>query len=389
MTLFTGFPPIKGYRWFNIGVLILSPSLALYGYHRLWSHRSYNASLPLRLFLLMGGTSAVQGSCYWWARAHRAHHRHTDTDRDPYNSKRGLLWTHIGWIIVKSDLHSGTTDISDLRNDPLIQWQHRWYFTLQAIFGHLLPAMMPGLIWNDWKGGICFSGALRLTLAHHASFAINSLAHYLGETTYDDALSPRDSLTTAILTLGEGYHNFHHQFPTDYRNAFHWYQYDPTKWFIAICSLLKLAKNLRVFPRNEIQKGALRMKLKELKTLQDSLQWPREEEDLPVISWDSFQEQSKSRDLILISGFIHDVSSFMKQHPGGEELLRSSIGKDMTSAFFGGVYSHSSAAHNLLAMKRVGILMGGVERISERTVPPAARLYILDRLNNTESYMKS
>lgn len=85
--------------------------------------------------------------------------------------------------------------------------------------------------------------------------------------------------------MGEGYHNFHHQFPMDYRNAFLWYQYDPTKWFIAGCAKLGFASQLRVFPSNEISKGRLAMKLKELKCLQDALDWPVPVETLPVVSW--------------------------------------------------------------------------------------------------------
>lgn len=141
------------------------------GYHRLWSHRSYNASSLLQLFLICGGTSAVQGSCYWWARAHRSHHRHTDTSLDPYDASRGLLWTHVGWMLFKSGLRSGRADVSDLRHDPVIQWQHRWYFYLAPIFGIVLPTIIPGMLWDDWFGGLCFSGALRLTIAHHVSCA--------------------------------------------------------------------------------------------------------------------------------------------------------------------------------------------------------------------------
>jgi cytochrome b involved in lipid metabolism len=163
--------------------------------------------------------------------------------------------------------------------------------------------------------------------------------------------------------MGEGYHNFHHQFPMDYRNAFRWYQYDPTKWFIAACYFLGLASHLRVFPNNEVEKGALTMKLKELKTVQDSLVWPCSSKDLAVVTWEtcktslpnrafvthtlSVQEESKSRTVILVSGFIHDVSNFLEQHPGGGALLLRNTGKDMTASFFGGVYAHSSAAHNV------------------------------------------
>ena len=273
----------------------------------MWSHRSYNASIALQVFLLFAGASAVQGSCYWWARAHRSHHRYTDTDLDPYNANRGLLWTHIGWIIFKSEIPAGPSDISDLKQDPLIQLQHRYYFWLLAIFGYILPTVVPGVWLNDWLGGLCFSAALRLTIAHHVSivylfiiitylnpvlqstFCINSVAHWLGSTPYDDVKSPRDHFLSALLTMGEGYHNFHHQFPMDYRNAFLWYQYDPTKWFISLCGKIGLASHLRVFPSNEISKGQLAMKLKELKQFQDSIKWPASVDNLPVVSWETCQ----------------------------------------------------------------------------------------------------
>ncbi|KAJ7621244.1 delta 9-fatty acid desaturase protein [Roridomyces roridus] len=394
------FPPIEGVRWFNVAVLTLTPLTALYGilvipfdrrtilfaiayylfsmigitagFHRLWSHRSYNASSPLQLFLMLGGTSSVQGSCYWWARGHRSHHRWTDTDKDPYNSSRGLVWTHIGWILFKSRLRSGPVDISDLKRDPLVQWTHRHYFPLAALFGYALPALIPAL-WHDLWGGFCFSAALRLTIAHHCTFCINSIAHYFGSSPYDDVLSPRDHFLSAILTMGEGYHNFHHQYPQDFRNGYLWYQYDPTKWFIALCKHLGLATNLRTFPRNEIAKGALTMKLKHLKRIQDSLVWPPK--DLPVVTWEDFQEESQKRPLILVSGFIHDVSDFVDQHPGGTSHLTMHSGKDMTASFFGGVYRHSNAAHNLMSMMRVGVLMGGGCPPSQ-TVPPSQVLYV-------------
>ncbi|KAG6864491.1 hypothetical protein C0991_009172 [Blastosporella zonata] len=163
----------------------------------------------------------------------------------------------------------------------------------------------------------------------------------------------------------------------DYRNAFLWYQYDPTKWFIAICGKIGFASHLRVFPSNEITKGALAMKLKALKKVQESLAWPTASTELPVVTWETFQEESKNIPLILVSGFIHDVSSFVDGHPGGRDLLLNNSGKDMTPAFFGGVYAHSNAAHNLLAMMRIGVLAGGVETPAE--ILPPQRLYIAQR----------
>ncbi|KAF7377634.1 Acyl-CoA desaturase [Mycena sanguinolenta] len=413
-TAFDKFPPIEGIRWFNVAVLVLTPLIATYGlvfvpldwktvifacayywfsmigitagFHRLWSHRSYNACFPLQIFLMLGGISAVQGSCYFWGRGHRSHHRWTDTEKDPYDSSRGLLWTHIGWILFKSKLRSGPVDSSDLGKDPLVQWTHRYYFPLAAFFGYALPTLIPAL-WNDPWGGFCFSAAARLTVAHHCTFAINSIAHYLGSTPYDDRLSPRDHFLSAILTMGEGYHNFHHQFPMDYRNAYLWYQYDPTKWFIAVCKFLGLASNLRVFPSNEIEKGSLTMQLKHLKQVQDSIVWPKAVDELPIVTWENFQKESKSRPLILVSGFIHDVSEFIDQHPGGETCLTRNSGKDMTASFFGGVYRHSNAAHNLMSMMRVGALAGGVCP-PDQTIPPAQVLFVATRHQDSEILLK-
>jgi stearoyl-CoA desaturase (delta-9 desaturase) len=240
-----------------------------------------------------------------------------------------------------------------------------------------IPTVVPGLCWGDWRGGYFYAGAARLCFVHHSTFCVNSLAHWLGETPFDDKHTPRDHLITALVTIGEGYHNFHHQFPMDYRNAIKWYQYDPTKWFITAMSWLGLASHLKVFPDNEVQKGQMTMQLKKIKQLSDTIEWPKSSNDLPVISWADFQSLAKERNLVLISGFIHDVSSFMDEHPGGKHLLNKMIGKDATTAFFGGVYDHSNAAHNLLAMMRVGVLHGGLELESEKAVPPSQKLRVI------------
>ncbi|PAV20367.1 delta 9-fatty acid desaturase [Pyrrhoderma noxium] len=347
------------------------------GYHRLWAHRSYNASKPLEYFLAAAGTGAVEGSIKWWCRGHRAHHRYTDTELDPYNAHRGFWWSHIGWMLVKPRIKPGVADVSDLSKSSVVRWQHRWYVPLILCMGFGVPTLIPGLLWNDWLGGFVFAGAARLTFVHHSTFCVNSLAHWLGETPFDDKHTPRDHMITAFVTIGEGYHNFHHQFPMDYRNAIRWYQYDPTKWFIWCMAKAGLASHLKSFPDNEVRKGQLTMQLKKLRATQEKIEWPHDNSDLPVISYESFQKQSEKRPLIAVAGFIHDMTSFMDEHPGGRHLLAKNIGRDATTAFFGGVYDHSNAAHNLLAMKRVGVLHGGMPHGSEeRAIPPSQKLRV-------------
>lgn len=341
------------------------------GYHRLWSHRCYNASLPLQYILALWGAGAVEGSIKWWSRGHRAHHRYTDTELDPYNAHRGFFYSHVGWMLVKPRRKPGAADVSDLAKTAVVRWQHKHYVLLIFIMALGLPSAVAGLGWGDWYGGLVYAGLLRLVFVHHSTFCVNSLAHWLGETPFDDKHTPKDHMITAFVTVGEGYHNFHHQFPMDYRNAIKWYQYDPTKWFIWTMKQLGLAYQLKTFPSNEIRKGQLTMELKRLRETQQNLEWPNECDDLPVVDWDSFQRQASKRPLILISGFIHDVGSFMEDHPGGRHLLVKFIGKDATTAFFGGVYDHSNAAHNLLAMKRVGVLHGGhPHALDDKTLKP-------------------
>ncbi|GJE84774.1 delta 9-fatty acid desaturase protein [Phanerochaete sordida] len=395
--------------WFNVFVVITTPLVSIYGlcstpfsprmaafcvlyyllnmigitagYHRLWSHRSYNAHPLLQLFYAIAGAGAIQGSILWWSRHHRSHHRYTDTDLDPYGAHRGLWWSHIGWMLTKPRIRPGAADTSDLKQNRVVMWQHRWFFALALAFGLVAPTVIPGLLWDDWWGGFFFAGFLRLTLVHHSVFSVNSLAHWLGSTTYDDKLSPRDHFLTALVTLGEGYHNFHHQFPVDYRNAVKWYQWDPTKWFIAACARLGLASHLRKFPEMELRKSELTMKLKTLKREQDTLQPPVESAKLPVVDWETYQQKAQEQPLVLVAGFIHDVEPFLDEHPGGRRLLETHVGRDATTAFFGGVYDHSNAAHNLLATMRVGALHGGLEQVSEQAIPPWQRLQIVSALD--------
>lgn len=102
------------------------------------------------------------GPIIWWSRLHRAHHRYTDTDLDPYNAKRGLFWTHVGWVIFKPRCKHGRVDISDLLNNPLVIWQLHYYPWVVLLTAVVFPTMVAGLGWGDWQGGLVYSSLLRL-----------------------------------------------------------------------------------------------------------------------------------------------------------------------------------------------------------------------------------
>lgn len=139
------------------------------GYHRLWAHRSYNASKPLEYALAMAGTGAVEGSIKWWSRGHRAHHRYTDTPLDPYDAKKGFFWSHMGWMILKPRRRPGVADVSDLSKSAVVRWQHRWYLQLILFMGFILPTLVAGIGWGDWKGGFFYAATTRLVFVHHVS----------------------------------------------------------------------------------------------------------------------------------------------------------------------------------------------------------------------------
>ncbi|KAI6804285.1 Acyl-CoA, partial [Hortaea werneckii] len=171
-----------------------------------------------------------------------------------------------------------------------------------------------------------------------------------------------DHVITALVTLGEGYHNFHHEFPSDYRNAIEWHQYDPTKWSIWAWKQLGLAYDLKQFRANEIEKGRLQQQQKKLDQKRAKLDWGVPLEQLPVLEWDDYVDQCQNgRGLIAVAGVVHDVTDFIADHPGGKAMIKSGIGKDATAMFNGGVYNHSNAAHNLLSTMRVGVIRGGME----------------------------
>ncbi|KAJ3023459.1 UNVERIFIED_CONTAM: hypothetical protein HDU68_008597 [Siphonaria sp. JEL0065] len=237
--------------WFAVGFYFFTGMGITAGYHRYWSHRSYDASRLWQVVILVAGTGAVEGSVKWWCHGHRIHHRFTDTDKDPYNAKRGFFWSHIGWMIFKEP-KKVKVDVSDLNKDSLLRFQHKYYLPLAILISFVLPTLIAGYGWGDFIGGFFFVGITRLVFLHHATFCINSLAHYYGDHTFDDKRTPKDNFITALITFGEGYHNFHHEFPSDYRNALEWYQYDPTKVVIWLASLGGLTDNLKSLPETEI-----------------------------------------------------------------------------------------------------------------------------------------
>jgi stearoyl-CoA desaturase (delta-9 desaturase) len=250
----------EGLDWRLIALFVfyaLATGLSITGgYHRLFSHRSYEAKPLVKLFYLIFGSAALEGSAIKWCSDHRRHHKKVDTEEDPYNINKGFFYAHMGWVFLKDDPQYRELQVADLKADPLVAWQDRNNFAIAIYVGFLLPTLI-GLSFGSPWGGLLYGTLLRVVVTHHTTFFINSLCHMWGSQPYGDKTSARDNFVMAFLTHGEGYHNFHHRFEADYRNGIRWYQWDPTKWLIRTMSFFGLTFNLRKVSDAEILKARI------------------------------------------------------------------------------------------------------------------------------------
>lgn len=235
------------------------------GYHRLFSHRSHDASWPLVLFYSIFGAGSFQNSIIEWCSDHRNHHKMTDSENDPYSASRGFWYSHIGWVLVEEHKFANDfSNVKDLQASKIISWQHRNIFLIGALSGIILPMAIGYLAGGIATaiGCLIWGGFVRTVFVHHGTFLINSAAHIWGTQPYSEDNSSKDSFWLAFFTFGEGYHNFHHTFQADYRNGHKWYHVDPSKWWIRVFKIFGLNNNLKSTPNHSIEVAKLDMKFK-------------------------------------------------------------------------------------------------------------------------------
>lgn len=236
----------------SIVLLYLTGFSITAGYHRLYAHRSYRTTPWVEAVILFFGSMAVQGSALRWAFDHRLHHAHVDTDEDPYSIKKGFWYAHFLWLLDKPRPIDEKV-VSDLVKNKLVYFQHRYAYRLMLIT-NLIVLFFVGWLLNDYIGALFLATLTRIFLLHHFTWFINSLAHTWGDKPFCQEQSAVNNYIIALLTFGEGYHNYHHTFAQDYRNGIRWYHFDPTKWIIWTLHKLGLAYNLKVMDVYTIKK---------------------------------------------------------------------------------------------------------------------------------------
>ena len=251
-----------GFGWVSLGLLlgmyVLTGLGVTVGYHRLFTHKSFETGPIMTAIIGIAGSMAVEGPIIGWVADHRRHHQHSDQELDPHsphthgagiwNILKGAWHAHMGWLITKGTKTDYYRYAPDLLRNRQIVWLSRT-FPLWALLGLAIPTVLGGLITMSWTGallGLVWGGLVRIFLVHHITWSINSVCHIWGARDYECGDESRNNAICGILGFGEGWHNNHHAFPTSARHGLRWWQVDTSYWVILAMEKLGLARRIKV-----------------------------------------------------------------------------------------------------------------------------------------------
>lgn len=250
-----------GFSWAQlVPLLVMYAASALgvtVGFHRLFTHRSFETIQPVRLALAIMGSMAVQGPLLKWVAVHRRHHHHSDAPGDPHSPHlhgtgflamlRGIWHAHTGWLF-EPDGPGLYKYVGDLLSDRVLSAISA-LFPLWVALGLLIPAGLGGLLTGTWWGaflGFIWGGLIRVFVVHHVTWSINSVCHIWGRQPFRSHDQSRNNVVFGLLGMGEGWHNNHHAFPTSARHGLRWWEIDVTYLIIRAMAAVRLAWKVRV-----------------------------------------------------------------------------------------------------------------------------------------------
>jgi stearoyl-CoA desaturase (delta-9 desaturase) len=250
-----------GIGWPEIAVMVGMYALTGFGvtlgFHRLLTHRAFETHRATRLLLAIFGSAGGQGMCIKWCATHRRHHQHADRHGDPHSPHlhgagplgllRGMWHAHVAWVF-DADAPGLARSIPDLLADRALLLIDRLYF-LWVFLGILIPGAILGLYYGTWMGfisGALWGGVVRIATLQHVTWSINSVCHVWGTRPYNSADDSKNNYPIAVLSLGEGWHNNHHAFPTSARHGLRWWQFDASWCVLLLMKRLGLAWDIRL-----------------------------------------------------------------------------------------------------------------------------------------------
>jgi stearoyl-CoA desaturase (Delta-9 desaturase) len=226
------------------------------GFHRYFSHRSFAATRPVVILLLILGCMAARGPMISWVAMHRRHHELSDREGDLHSPNlhgqsafarlRGWVHAHLTWM-VRHDYPNVTRYVPDLLKDrALMRWNRAYY--LWVALGLAIPAVLGGLLQGNWQGavtGFLWAGVVRIFVVEHTMSTINSICHLIGERSFERGDNSRNNAWLGLLTWGEAHHNNHHAFANSAAFGLRWFELDPGFWFIRCLQAFGLVWDVR------------------------------------------------------------------------------------------------------------------------------------------------
>lgn len=259
--------------WVGISWTAVAVAIALYYfrmfsitgfYHRYFSHKSFKTSRAFQFVMALCGLCAIQRGPLWWAAHHRHHHVHSDEKPDLHSPKQhGLIWSHMFWFTTDTVFATNHRNVRDLSKFPEIKFVNRYETLVYLGFGlavygfgwflELFPALntspMQIFIWGFFVSTV---------FNYHAVYTINSLSHLFGRRRYNTTDTSRNNFWLALLTLGEGWHNNHHHYPSSVRQGFYWWEIDITYYILKMMSWTHLIWDLRGVPEKKLNSNRLK-----------------------------------------------------------------------------------------------------------------------------------
>ncbi|CAH2100649.1 unnamed protein product [Euphydryas editha] len=214
--------------------------------------------MPLQIILMVMNTFAFQNTIVHWVRDHRMHHKYSDTDADPHNPTRGVFYSHMGWLLVRKNeevkKRGKFIDMSDIYSNPVLMFQKKYAIPFVGTVCFLLPTVIPMYFFGESLNTAWHVTILRYISLIHATLLINSVAHLYGTKPYDKTIKPTQNLLVSLIAFGEGFHNYHHVFPWDYRTAeLGNNALNSTTWFIDFFAWLGWAYDLKTASDDLVQ----------------------------------------------------------------------------------------------------------------------------------------
>ena len=247
--------------WTGASVIAVVTCLALYvvrmfaitaGFHRFFSHRTYQTGRIFGFLMAFAGTAAYQKGPLWWSSHHRRHHLHADTEDDLHSPLTRTLWrSHVGWFLHRDSQATEWALIPNLLKHRDLRFLDRFYSVPPAIlavaafvFGSALQRYAPSLGTSGWQM-LVWGFFISTVLLYHGTFTVNSLAHIFGKRRFATADNSRNNLFVALITLGEGWHNNHHHYATSERQGFYWWELDVSHYTLRVLSWFGIVWDLR------------------------------------------------------------------------------------------------------------------------------------------------